>query len=74
MINEEITSGIPADRIVLGGFSQGAAVSIVYSLVTETKLAGFACLSGYLPLTGEKLKKVTEKKYHADVFAIITFF
>ncbi|KAJ3012641.1 acyl-protein thioesterase [Thoreauomyces humboldtii] len=58
LINEEIKAGIPANRIVLGGFSQGSAVSIIYSLASEIKLAGFVALSGYLPLTNANLEKI----------------
>lgn len=56
LIQKEIDSGIPANRIVLGGFSQGAAMSLLHGLSTCTKLGGLAILSGYLPL----LKKIQE--------------
>ena len=42
--------GIPADRIVLGGFSQGGAMSLLAGLTTERKLGGIAVMSGWLPL------------------------
>jgi len=50
MIDDEIQKGIAANRIVLGGFSQGGAVTLytVYSL--EYNLAGAVSFSGYLPL------------------------
>lgn len=60
-INEIITSEIDASpdmtasRIVLGGFSQGGAMSLFTGLTTERKLAGLVGLSSYLPLR-EKLK------------------
>ncbi|KAI9343460.1 Phospholipase/carboxylesterase/thioesterase [Zopfochytrium polystomum] len=50
LIKEETDAGISSKRIVLGGFSQGAAVTLISNLVLETKLAGFIGLSGYLPL------------------------
>ncbi|KXS12010.1 putative acyl-protein thioesterase [Gonapodya prolifera JEL478] len=50
LIQDEIASGITADRIVLGGFSQGAAMSLLTTLTTSTKLAGAFAMSGYLPL------------------------
>ncbi|KAI8998268.1 Phospholipase/carboxylesterase/thioesterase [Gaertneriomyces semiglobifer] len=56
LIQQEIQAGIPPSRIVLGGFSQGSAVSITYSMLSEQKLAGFACLSGYLPLNPDTLR------------------
>jgi predicted esterase len=50
LINAEIESGIPPDRIVVGGLSQGAALAILTCLTTERKLAGAFVLSGYIPL------------------------
>ncbi|KAM9959488.1 hypothetical protein ACTFIR_000565 [Dictyostelium discoideum] len=42
---------IPAERIIIGGFSQGAALSLyTFYSQTETKLGGCIALSGYLPL------------------------
>ncbi|KAI0650840.1 Phospholipase/carboxylesterase [Trametes meyenii] len=50
LITAEADAGIPADRIVLGGFSQGAAMSLLTGLTTERRLAGVTVLSGWLPL------------------------
>ena len=41
--------GIPAERIVLGGFSQGAVLALWTGLGFPRRLAGIAALSGYLP-------------------------
>lgn len=54
VIAEEIALGIPTDRIVIGGFSQGCAVALAASVALETKFAGVVGLSGYLPVK-EKL-------------------
>lgn len=51
LIQSEIDAGIPADRIVLGGFSQGAAMSIFTGLTAKVKLAGVVALSGWLLLS-----------------------
>lgn len=50
LIKQEIDSGTPANRIVLGGFSQGGAMSLVTGLTTEHKLAGLTVLSGYFAI------------------------
>lgn len=50
VIRQEIASGIPADRIVLGGFSQGGAMSLVAGLASEFRLAGIINLSGRLTM------------------------
>lgn len=50
LISAEIDAGIPANRVVLGGFSQGGAMSLLTGLTTERKLGGLVVLSGWLPL------------------------
>ncbi|KAJ3300725.1 hypothetical protein HK104_006023 [Borealophlyctis nickersoniae] len=64
LIKAEVDAGIPPNRIVLGGFSQGAAVSLLTAVASDTKLAGFVGLSGYVPLSTEfdKHYKPTNKE------------
>ena len=50
LIQDEIESGVDPSHIVLGGFSQGAAMSLLAGLTSDYMLAGIACLSGWLPL------------------------
>jgi phospholipase/carboxylesterase len=50
LIANEKARGIPAERIVLAGFSQGCAMTLQTGLRYPEKLAGLMCLSGYLPL------------------------
>ena len=50
LIEGEIEAGIPADRIVLAGFSQGGAVALQTALRHPRPLAGLMALSTYLPL------------------------
>jgi phospholipase/carboxylesterase len=50
LIAREIARGIPAERIVLAGFSQGCAMALQTGLRYPQQLAGLMCLSGYLPL------------------------
>ncbi|KAA8909604.1 hypothetical protein TRICI_004439 [Trichomonascus ciferrii] len=59
LVEEQKQQGIPSERIVIGGFSQGAAVSLATSVVTEQKLGGVVGLSGYLPISDKlaQLKK-----------------
>lgn len=51
LIQAEVDSGIPENRIVLGGFSQGGAISVLNMLTTERKLAGVMALSTWVPLS-----------------------
>ena len=50
LIDNEVARGVPARRIVLGGFSQGCAITISAGLRYPARLAGLAALSGYVPL------------------------
>jgi predicted esterase len=57
LITDEIAAGIPSSRIVLGGFSQGGALSLFTGVTTPHKLAGVFGLSSYL-LMGDKIKEL----------------
>ena len=50
IIDEQVANGIPSERIIVGGFSQGGAVALTVALCSERKLAGAVVLSGWLPL------------------------
>lgn len=50
LIRRENERGIPTERIVLAGFSQGCAMTLQVGLRMDQKLAGLIGLSGYLPL------------------------
>lgn len=53
LVDACVRRGIPPERIVLGGFSQGCALSLLLDLTSKKyagRLAGVAGLMGYLPL------------------------
>ncbi|KAK1172809.1 acyl-protein thioesterase 1-like isoform X2 [Acipenser oxyrinchus oxyrinchus] len=50
LIDQEVKNGIPSHRIVLGGFSQGGALSLYTALTSQQRLAGVVALSCWLPL------------------------
>jgi len=50
LIEREAQRGVASQRVVLMGFSQGCAVSLLTGLRHPRRLAGIAALSGYLPL------------------------
>ncbi len=51
LIANEVARGIPHERIVLAGFSQGCAMALHTGLRLAHRLAGIVALSGYLPLS-----------------------
>jgi len=50
LIQNEIDRGIPSERIVLAGFSQGGAIALHTALRYPQKLGAVLALSTYLPL------------------------
>ncbi len=53
LIARERERGVPARRIVLMGFSQGCAMTLLTGLRHGERLGGLAGLSGYLPLAAQ---------------------
>jgi phospholipase/carboxylesterase len=49
LIAREESRGIPSERILLAGFSQGGAIALATGLRHAKKLAGIIALSTYLP-------------------------
>jgi phospholipase/carboxylesterase len=68
LIERECARGVPAGRIVLGGFSQGCAVALMTGLRHPQRLAGIMGLSGFLPLAAR-----TEAERHAANLATPIF-
>jgi len=62
LIEQEVSAGIPSDRIVLAGFSQGGAIALHSGLRYEKSLAGIIGLSTYLPLE----KKLSHEASNAN--------
>ena len=50
LIDRELDRGIPHEKIVLAGFSQGGAIALHTGLRHPQRLAGLMALSTYLPL------------------------
>ncbi|HSI45040.1 MAG: alpha/beta hydrolase [Methylophilus sp.] len=57
MIEHEISKGIPSNRIVLAGFSQGGAMALHTATRFTQPLAGMLALSTYLPLKNKLVSK-----------------
>lgn len=50
LISEEEKAGIPSEKILLAGFSQGGALALYSGLTYPKKLAGIMALSCWMPL------------------------
>jgi len=62
LIAHEVARGIPAEHIVLAGFSQGCAMALHTGLRLPQRLAGIMALSGYLPLAD----RITAERHPAN--------
>lgn len=56
---EQLAQGIPANRIVIAGFSQGGAIALHTGLRYPQRLAGVMALSCYLPLRSSLAKEAS---------------
>ena len=68
LIDREVTRGVPAHRIVLGGFSQGCAVTLGAGLRYPARLAGLVGMSGYLPLADTTAKERRDANALTPIF------
>jgi len=68
LIDREIALGIPASRIVLAGFSQGCAMTLLAGLRAPQRLAGLVGMSGYLPLAATTADERSQANADVPVF------
>lgn len=68
MVAAEVEAGIPTTRIVIGGFSQGCALSLSTSVLSNDKFAGVVAISGYLPIHEHLLEHQTEVNKSTPLF------
>jgi phospholipase/carboxylesterase len=68
LIENEVARGIPYDRIVLAGFSQGCAMALHTALRLPHKIAGVMALSGYLPLADRFPSERHAANAHTPIF------
>lgn len=68
LIQIEIERGIPAERIVLAGFSQGGAIALYTALRYPQKLAGVLALSTYLPLKSKLTNETHPANANTPIF------
>lgn len=68
LIQREIDRGIASERIVLMGFSQGCAMTLMTGLRSPHRLGGLVALSGYLPLLDTTAAERHEANLHTPIF------
>jgi phospholipase/carboxylesterase len=68
LLEREESRGVPAERIVLGGFSQGCAMALLTGLRYRRRLGGIIGLSGYLPLAAQTAAERSAANARTPVF------
>lgn len=68
LIRRENERGVPTQRIVLAGFSQGGAIALQTALRHPEPLAGLMALSTYLPLQGSLAAEASAANRQLPVF------
>lgn len=61
LVKAEIEAGIPENKIVVGGFSQGGAIAMLYGLTKGRELAGMVGLSTWVVLN-HKIAEVSNTR------------
>ncbi len=69
LIKQENARGIPSNRIVLAGFSQGGAMTYTVGLTYPETLGGMMVLSGYIPTPTWVEQHYSEANRHTPIFA-----
>lgn len=57
---------IPSERIILGGFSQGSALSMAVLSLLDVKIGGIVAISGFCPVAEALLKKCDKTGVNFD--------
>ena len=68
-IDQEIENGVPSNKILLAGFSQGGVIALHAGLRYPKKLAGIMALSTYIPFVENLLNQTTEQQKGISIFA-----
>lgn len=69
LIRRENRRGIPTERIILAGFSQGGAIAYTAGLTYPEKLAGIIALSTYIPAPELLVRDSTDINRTTPIFA-----
>ena len=68
LIQHEEQRGIPTNKIILAGFSQGAVIALTTGLTYSQRLGGIIALSGYLPQGNQLMKQATAVNQSIPIF------
>lgn len=70
LVEGEEKNGIPSERVIIGGFSQGGAVALYSAMSSTKRFGGVVALSTWLPMRSKvhDYLKMTESKTATPIF------
>lgn len=68
LIENEVNNGIDASKIIVGGFSQGASLSLGVAASYEKKLAGILSLSGFFAMKHGIKTRLTDANKSTPIY------
>jgi phospholipase/carboxylesterase len=68
LVTREADRGVPPQRVILAGFSQGGAIALAAGLRRATPLAGVVALSTYLPMAPQAHEDLHPRATEQPVF------
>jgi phospholipase/carboxylesterase len=68
LVAREVERGVPPQRILLAGFSQGGAIALAAGVRREAALGGLVALSTYLPMASTTAGEATKAGLGTPVF------
>src|SRR5690606_2486527 len=68
LVAREAARGIPSERLVLAGFSQGGAIALATGLRRDQPFAGLVALSTYLPMAPQAADHLARPALRQPVF------
>lgn len=69
LIESEIAKGVPAERVILAGFSQGGVITYYVGARLKKKIAGMICLSTYMSDNPNTFKEWSDVNKSTAIFA-----
>jgi phospholipase/carboxylesterase len=68
LVKEQIDNNIPPEKVIIGGFSQGAALSLATAATMDYKIGGVIALSGFCPIPSTVEEHSKSANYTTPIF------
>ncbi|KAA8904954.1 acyl-protein thioesterase 1 [Sphaerosporella brunnea] len=68
IIEEQINKGVPSERIIVGGFSQGGVISLLGGMFCPHKLGGIVAMSTWLALVDKVPSLLHDANKNTPIF------